>query len=267
MRWHEIPRPTGAVLLLAASLLQACAPPRAPGTAELRGDVFIVTANGQSVKLPLINVFIYNESELKPLIAEIRRSAEQELLVREALFLDVLQHEQDELRRSEDATLKAEHAREAAARQAGRAKVQWEAAAALGKLAMEAAASHQAASEHAREALDQLDAVRSPNFIFEHLPPSTISARTDADGRFLVNVPAEGRIAIAASAPAVAGELDLPYFWLIWMQIDGRSKRIFLSNDNVLSARPQEAVVDLQAWPDDSAVSSTGRAAALVDHR
>lgn len=80
----------------------------------------------------------------------------------------------------------------------------------------------------------QLD---SDDYVFDGLPSGIANARTDADGHFTLVLPREGRYIIAARGPRDAFREPEPY-WFVSISLDGEdSKRLILSNDNVLGAK------------------------------
>ena len=75
-------------------------------------------------------------------------------------------------------------------------------------------------------------------FYFDSLPLPIKSAKTDADGRFRIQVPRFGRFALAAVASRQVGEDILgveKYYWLVEISPQNESSRgvITLSNDNL----------------------------------
>jgi hypothetical protein len=83
----------------------------------------------------------------------------------------------------------------------------------------------------------------SDEYFFDGLPSGISTARTDADGRFSLFIPREGRYVIAARGPGDTYRDAEPY-WLVSMSLDGEaSKRLILTNGNVLGARSADCAV------------------------
>lgn len=82
---------------------------------------------------------------------------------------------------------------------------------------------------------------------FENLPDSIPSTKTDADGNFSFSLPRKGRFVLAAKAQRnVASNNIEEYYWIVWISLDGAlEKKIFLSNDNLLTGFSSESAVNL----------------------
>jgi hypothetical protein len=74
-------------------------------------------------------------------------------------------------------------------------------------------------------------------YFFQGLPSAISTSKTDADGKFTLVIPRDGRYGIVASASRKQDEEEETYFWFVWMTLDGQlSKRVMLSNDNLMGA-------------------------------
>ena len=74
----------------------------------------------------------------------------------------------------------------------------------------------------------------SGEFYFESLPSSVRSTKTNADGKFQIQVPGTGTYALAAVASRHVGDSVEAYHWLLQIDTVGESPRkIMLSNDNL----------------------------------
>ncbi len=72
------------------------------------------------------------------------------------------------------------------------------------------------------------------DFYFEDLPRPDFSALTDADGKFSMKVPRNGKYIVAARARRSVGEEEEKYAWLFDFSMDGApDKTIMLSNNNL----------------------------------
>jgi hypothetical protein len=77
----------------------------------------------------------------------------------------------------------------------------------------------------------------SGEYFFKDIPPPISSAQTDADGKFAMLIPREGRYGIVARASRKIGDRKDTYCWFVWISLDGdASKRLVLNNDNIVGA-------------------------------
>jgi hypothetical protein len=77
----------------------------------------------------------------------------------------------------------------------------------------------------------------SGEFFFQDIPSPISNAQTDADGKFTLLIPRDGRFCIAARASRELGEKKETYCWFVWVSLDGDpSKRLVLNNDNLVGA-------------------------------
>ena len=77
----------------------------------------------------------------------------------------------------------------------------------------------------------------SGEYFFDGLPSGISTAKTDADGRFTLAIPSQGRYGVVARASRDLLKGKETYFWFVWVTLDGQSpKRLRLSNDNVMGA-------------------------------
>ena len=73
--------------------------------------------------------------------------------------------------------------------------------------------------------------------LFEGLPSAVSSAKTDANGKFTLVIPRQGAFVVVACGPRETFR-DIEPCWFVRVSLDGEaSKRLILSNDNVLEAR------------------------------
>jgi len=79
---------------------------------------------------------------------------------------------------------------------------------------------------------------------FQNLPAAISSAKTDADGKFTLAIPREGRYGIVARASCDLGQGTRRYCWFVWVSLDGMSaKRLVLNDDNVVGAGSADSVL------------------------
>jgi hypothetical protein len=177
----------------------------------LPGDVFIVTAGGMSYKLGLVTVSAITEGVVLEHLDRKKRQSEAEI--------SKLQPEIDAVQTSYDRLLK-DYFDDVGSQ------------------------AKKAAWEDAKSKLADLSSRRqhllSPEFVYDGLGPSISIAKTDADGKFTIQIPSRGRIAIAARSSRQTGQTTEKYFWIVWA--DAQTKRLMLSNDNMMgSGSPESA--------------------------
>ena len=81
---------------------------------------------------------------------------------------------------------------------------------------------------------DELKLYKSGQFYFDSLPASVRSTKTDADGKFQIQVPHSGSYALAAVASRHVGDSVEAYHWLLQIDtVGGSPRKIMLSNDNL----------------------------------
>jgi hypothetical protein len=96
----------------------------------------------------------------------------------------------------------------------------------------------------------QLQHLMSAEYFFEGLPPGISVATTDGNGKFSLVIPRQGRFAIAARGPRDTFR-DMEPEWFVWVSLDGEtSKRLALTNDNVLAATPDDLLPPVPAERD-----------------
>lgn len=72
---------------------------------------------------------------------------------------------------------------------------------------------------------------------FAKLPNPSATAKTDADGKFTLNIKGAGDYAVFAQAERMAsGEKREVYFWIAKIKSDGKPQKLSLSNSNILGS-------------------------------
>jgi hypothetical protein len=81
-----------------------------------------------------------------------------------------------------------------------------------------------------------LDRFPSAEFYFQNLPPGEAKAFSDANGNFILKLPKKGKYALAASNTKMIRDNQENYYWLIWINVEGKQTSPFvLSNHNVMT--------------------------------
>jgi hypothetical protein len=77
---------------------------------------------------------------------------------------------------------------------------------------------------------------KSGHFYFSHLGSPIETAETDADGKFVIEIPKTRAFVIAAQARRSVGDTTERYYWLQPVSLEGRQQRVQnLSNNNLTS--------------------------------
>lgn len=69
--------------------------------------------------------------------------------------------------------------------------------------------------------------------------------KTDADGKFLMRL-SKGKYAVVAHATRKILDSTEEYYWFVWQTVDGNSKKLMLSNDNLLGTNCQDCIINLK---------------------
>jgi len=84
----------------------------------------------------------------------------------------------------------------------------------------------------------ELQHLMSSEFFFDGLPSGISTGRTDAEGRFSMVIPRQGRYAIAAQGPRNTFR-DVEPEWFVWVSLEGEtSRQLVLTNENLLAVTP-----------------------------
>lgn len=90
----------------------------------------------------------------------------------------------------------------------------------------------------------KLDRYYSGAFYFDFLGFPIQSAETDADGKFVIQVPQSGRFVIAAQAKRSVGDNTEHYYWLQPISLEGQQQLTQnLSNNNLTSATGTSSLI------------------------
>jgi hypothetical protein len=83
-----------------------------------------------------------------------------------------------------------------------------------------------------------------PQAYFNNLPTALAVTKTDADGKFSLQLPQKGEFILAAQAQRLVSNNTEKYFWLIRIHPDGKSvMQVMLSNDNLITVNSSESAV------------------------
>jgi hypothetical protein len=232
---------------------------------ELSGEVFIVTKGAQNFKLGLVTVVVIPEADIQQFIEHKRVTTATLIKEQET----ALQAEGDAIASSRKAIAEGEAAIPAAKKAAYAASlkymevVDWENPE-IGKKEQQEQRMHEQEAKDQQERVtarrkelgkqqgnfERLQAARnylqSSEYYFLDMPAGITSAKTNADGLFMMTIPRQGRFALAAHASRQVMDATEQYYWLVWTSLDGAAtKRVMLSNDNLTTAVARESVITL----------------------
>ncbi len=214
------------------SLILGCS----PSEKDVLGDAFIVTSGGQNIKLGLVEIYIYSESSVQPIIQPRIQTAKVEIS-RLTPTENKLQEEEDKLEKAyEAAEYHHDHAFHSinSSEEKSYARV----LKSLDKL-------NAKLSEHQKHLRKMLEYVEG-RFYISDLPTPMFKTKTDADGKFTLKLK-PGKYALAASSSRVVGEgYPEEYYWLIWIIVDLKQQnKIMLNNDNLFERNSKENLINL----------------------
>jgi hypothetical protein len=187
------------------------------------GAVFIVTKGGESYKLGLVELMLFNDTELRQKLEARKTDQTNELKRLQPAHQTAIENV---------AMLKKKYD---AARDAwfdstsnDRLKAQMDAAQ---KEWLDAMIAEGNASAAVRDSL-------SGRFFFKALPTPVAATKTDADGHFKITLPKTGSYCIAAQASRSVGKNQESYFWVLPLEFDSTTGKatISLNNDNTTSS-------------------------------
>ncbi len=93
-----------------------------------------------------------------------------------------------------------------------------------------------------------LDNWPTADFFFYDLPQPLITTKTDADGRFTVQLQQNTQYVIAAHSSRKVGEKEETYYWLVKVFLAGESNAtLLLANDNLITSGAKDSVITTSA--------------------
>lgn len=203
----------------------------------LQGEVFIVTKAAENVRLGLVEVVLFSENDITNYVAYRNSRIEVERPDFDKQIADsekaISELKADFENNKEKLTELSKAANDTAAAQAF---------AELNKKSIAVIEQIKASEEKAKENWP------ASSHYFKDLPVPLTSARTDADGRFSLAMPKQGRFAIAAHASRELPNSKEEYYWLVWESLNGKeTEKIILGNQNTMSSGSRESVVSTKS--------------------
>jgi hypothetical protein len=203
----------------------------------LSGQVFVSTAGGENVKLGAVQIGLFARDAIDALLPVVKKYADFKI---------------QELRRSVAEAKAAEDQAEASQKAAWEAltgailggRGDYEAKREASDRATTAAA---AALRQHLEMKEQLKVCYSGGFYLALLQSPIRTAETDADGKFVIEVPKTGPFVIAAQAQRRTLETTERYYWLQPVSLEGQQQLTQnLSNNDLTSTTGSSSLIHTQ---------------------
>jgi hypothetical protein len=95
-------------------------------------------------------------------------------------------------------------------------------------------------------AIAKRDYLKSPEYFLDGMNQCEISAKSDSDGKFKIEVPSNSRYAISAVTSRKIFDSSETYWWLLWAEQGVGNQQIDLTNDTLMRGNPKNAVVRIE---------------------
>jgi hypothetical protein len=198
----------------------------------LSGQVFVSTIGGKNLKLGAVQVALFPRDAIDILIAGLKTYADIKI---------------QQLRPSVDAARAAYQQAEVAERAAFGAHLKSIRNRDSGRAWKEAQEAYYAARDQYFEASRGLNYYYSGDFYFGYLQSALQTTATDAEGKFVIEVPQTGAFVIATQARREFLETTERYYWLQPVPFDGQQQRVQnLSNNNLTSTTGASSLIHTQ---------------------
>lgn len=207
---------------------------------DIEGQIFIVTAGAQAIKLPLVPVLIIPKAEIEKRINEVELQIAPERTKADAAL--------------SQASKEVKHGEQAIAGGFGRWMMSLQKTQPKDPTGQSwadprtEALRYNAAKDHLPKARERLNVASARQKLlhsaapyFVDLPGSIATTKTDADGRFKLNLPDEGDFAVVASSTRAVFNTVEKYFWVI--RLKPQDSTLTLSNDNLTSSGSADSML------------------------
>lgn len=195
------------------------------------GQVFIVTAAGPAIKLALVQVGMFAQSDIEQHIRETDVTLSSQQAKADAAVAEATK----ELQKAKRA-IAGGYAAWVMSHEFTPAEARADA------LKYDAAKQRvPKAEEHLAETLLRQKIFRSAAPYFVDLPTPTATAKTDADGRFQLNIPDEGDYVLLATSTRAVFNTTEKYFWIV--RLKPQDSKVTLSNDNLTSSGSPDSIL------------------------
>ena len=199
----------------------------------ISGQVFIVTKGRESIKLGLVEVSAIPENDMLKYIKEKKVNAiEEQAKLKHDFELVSWQFEQakqDTIKAKENLKLAGTPGNETRSKNAYNNELSYKDAL---NIYQESKKYEQTKMSEYSKLYTESHSFNLANYYLSSIPPALTKAKTDADGKFSLTLPA-GKFAITASSHRLAGGSEEEYYWLVWVDATLKDQSIMLSNDNL----------------------------------
>jgi hypothetical protein len=199
----------------------------------LHGQVFVSSKGGENFKLGAVQVALFARDAIDILLTGLKNYAD--------IKIQQLRGPVAEAKTTLDQAEASEGAASNAVTQAIMARGDYKEAEHARNLALEAAAN---ARKQYSEISDKLRFYYSGAFYFGFLQSPVQTAETDADGKFVIEVPQTGTFVIAAEARRSVGDYTERYYWLQPVSLGGKREHTQnLTNNNLTSVTGTSSLI------------------------
>lgn len=218
---------------------------------DLKGQVFIVQQNGGSLKLGLVDVYATSEDELRVHLqnkAIEGAAAKAKIEDRYRTSKAIIEKAKKDIRDAKETLVEMEGQIEKG-RASGefKKKPQEEIVAnfILQQLKTKFIPMMEADGEKKinieQKVVAEYESYDSPAFYFSNVPGLKAVGKTDADGKFAVQLP-RGELVLVANAQRKVLDTTENYFWAIRSSSIDFKRELFLSNDNLVETKCQSCM-------------------------
>ena len=202
----------------------------------LSGQVFIATPGGENFKLGAVKVALFARDAIDGLLVGLKTSADNKI--------QQLRGPVAEAKAAQDQAAASYTAASNAVTQAIMANKDYKAAEDAQGAALNAKF---AASRRYSDMTKELSFCYSGGFYFAFLQSAIRTVETDADGKFVIEVPRTGRFVIAAQGTRSVMEYTEHYYWLQPVSLEGQQQLTQnLSNNNLTSTTGSSSLIHTQ---------------------
>ena len=182
------------------------------GKITVTGQVFIVTKGGDNIKLGGVHVKLYTEEEVETMIKSRQEEAQKKMSYNDPRI--------EKAKIMSDAADKAIESLE------------------YGSDGYSNASNRKAtANNYYSAVLSDREAWLSSDAYFDAFPYRLADAETDADAKFSISVPTNGKFVLIARASRKVGDSDEYYYWMVRLAMNGENnKTILLNNENITAS-------------------------------
>ncbi|MDP2207825.1 MAG: hypothetical protein Q8K98_03490 [Bacteroidota bacterium] len=231
-------------LLTFLLILFGCLVGCGPSERELNGEVFVVTQGGQNIRLGLVEVGVFAESDIIPFIQKKLQRAKYEKRELETVLDSVKKASEQSAKElaylRKQMKVNSEGTDELSLNEL-RYRLDWQIKNLL--LFKEAGERHDKRLKEHFDVLKLIHSYLEGEFYLSGLPEPLQTTKTDSDGEFNFKLK-PGKYAIAAKSSRKIIDSSEAYYWLIWLTIDGvPTKKLMLSNDNLFETHCADCII------------------------